>query len=520
MDTILTLYQKQLQSNPAEKVILRQIDSSLACTTISWGNLEAESNRCAACLMNLGCLPTDRVLICLRSPFSIWTFFLGALKCGAVPCVLFPNFGSEALLTRLKSAEANFLIADACPSATSMPLNELPSLKWLIFLRSEGSEINISQQAVIFEAASWPDSFLPAVVQPEDPAFMVFTSGSTGQPKAVVHMHQIAESIERSMRNVLHARPDDVYWCTAHPAWITGTVYGILGPLLSGVESIQYSGNFHFRRWMPVLQDQRVSLWYSAPTAFRALMKEPDEAFTAWDFSSLRQIYSIGEPLNPDVFEWGERVFHQEILDTWFQTETGTIRIANQPGVQVKPGSMGKAVDDARPLVLDKFGKKSPANLPGNLHLQVGWQSCFKGYFDQQDATNRKLCTGFYETGDMAELDADGYYWFLGRNDDVINTSGHLVGPFEVESALLREPEIVEAAVVGIPDDLVYEKPAAFLVLREGTQWGKELETRLRVRINSSVSPYAVPKEFFIVESLPHTPSGKIRRAELRNKFL
>ena len=313
------------------------------------------------------------------------------------------------------------------------------------------------------------------------------------------------------MRDILHALPDDLYWCTAHPAWITGTVYGILGPMLCGIPSLQYEGSFHAKRWMPILQEKKVSLWYTAPTALRGLMREDQRFFEDFDFSSLKQIYSIGEPLSEKVYEWGLQTFHQPIYDTWFQTECGTIRIANQPGKPLRPGWMGQPVDD------------TTANLKenGRLFLASGFSSMFKGYYGMPEAAAQKVSGGLYDTGDLTEMDENGLLRFAGRADDVINTSGHLVGPLEVEQVLAENPAVAEAAVIGVPDELLYEAPAAFLVLAEGMEWSRQLESALKVAVNNGVSPYAVPKHFTIVDELPQTVNGKINRKavrEIRNK--
>jgi acetyl-CoA synthetase len=316
------------------------------------------------------------------------------------------------------------------------------------------------------------------------------------------------------MKDIIHASADDVYWCTAHSAWITGTVYGILGPVLCGIPSLQYDGNFHAKRWMPILQDQRVTLWYTAPTALRGLMREEDDFFKNYDFSSIKQIYSIGEPLSEREFLWGEKIFGRPVYDTWFQTECGTIRIANQPGLPIRPGWMGRPVDDTE-ICLDGSLQDH-----GRLRLKSGFDSMFKGYYGMPEAGSEKVADGIYDTGDLVSRDEEGLLHFEGRADDVINTSGHLVGPLEVEQVLNSHPAVASAAVTGVPDDLLYEAPAAFLVLEEGVEWDRRLETALKVAVNNGVSPYAVPKYFRVVDSLPQTQSGKINRAELKKSFV
>ncbi len=518
-ETILTKYRDSLSSGDLCETAIHWIDSSLRSTEISRGTIESESNRRANYLSAQGCHPGDHVFIFLQFSAEIWYFFLGALKCGAVPCVLFPNFGADALTARLKIGKADFLVIDQSGLKFHSLLRTIPTLKKILVCGELPVPLTVEEKTVVFgeaERERASDDFSAISVQPHDPAFMVFTSGSTGFPKAVLHSHRIADAIVRSMRDVLQVTAADRYWCTAHPAWITGTVYGVLGPLLCGIASVQYAGIYHAKRWMPILQDQKVSVWYTAPTALRSLMAEPADFFTGFDFGALRTIFSIGEPLNPAVFDWGKEAFGREIHDTWFQTEAGTIRIANLSGMKIRPGFMGKAVDDAQVVILNKRNQEAAPMEIGRLCLKEGWDSCFMDYFGQRAAFAEKFQSGFYESGDLASCDADGYIRFVGRDDDVINTSGHLVGPFEVESVLLEQPEIADVAVTAAPDDLLYEKVAAFVVLREGVEMDSKLESRLRVAVTTRLSPYATPKLFILLSEIPRNNAGKILRKELR----
>lgn len=521
METILSKYRNNYLSENPNRTAIRWLDSSLNCVEISRKKLEIESNRRANFLVGKNCKPGDHIFLFLQASPEIWYFFIGALKCGAVPCVLFPNFGEDALRARLLIGKVDFLITDILLNRFKELFLSIPTLKMNICLNHQPQPQPQNNRICYLadELNLLSDQFTDHSAQLHDPAFMVFTSGSTGFPKAVIHSQRIADSICRSMENVLQVTKQDRYWCTAHPAWITGTIYGILGPLLCGIESIQYSGNFHAKRWIPILQDQKVSVWYSAPTAFRSLMNEPPEFYKGFDFSALRSIFSIGEPLNPKVYYWGKEAFNREIHDTWFQTEAGTIRIANLPGETIKPGLMGKAVDDARPIILNDRNEETKRNETGRLCLKEGWESCFINYFGQRSAFASKFKSGFYETGDLAYEDEDGYFCFVGRDDDVINTSGHLVGPFEVESVLLEQEEIIDVAVTAAPDELLYEKVAAFVVLRKGIGWDTKLESKLRVAVTTRLSPIATPKVFMIVDEIPRNNAGKILRNELRDKL-
>ncbi len=521
METILSLYEKQMRTLKGTDTAIRWIDSSLSCQQITWKEIEKESNLRADFLTKKQCQQGDHVFIFLQSSPEIWFFFLGALKCGAVPCVLFPNFGEDAIRSRLIIGKAACLITDSSFKKFEALFLSISTIDAIIYVDEAEVPSSDNKRLHCFHSASASNiqHFTPRCVNPHDPAFMVFTSGSTGFPKAVIHAHRIGESIQRSMQQVLQVEKHELFWCTAHPAWITGTVYSILGPLLCGIESVQYSGNFHAKRWMPILQDQKVVVWYTAPTAFRSLMHESPEFYKKFDFSALKKIFSIGEPLNPVVYFWGKEIFNQDIHDTWFQTEAGTIRIANVPGTAIKPGFMGKAVDDAMPVILNEKNQANQPNEVGRLCLKEGWESCFIDYFEQRSAFASKFQSGFYETGDLAYQDDEGYFCFVGRDDDVINTSGHLVGPFEVESVLLAQDEIVDVGVTAAPDDLLYEKVAAFIVLKENIIWSDKLESKLRVAVTSHLSPIATPKVFVIVDEIPRNNAGKILRNVLRERL-
>lgn len=501
-NTLLSIYEDQLKTSQPGQTLLTVVDSRLNSVSYDMQTLDEKSSRAAACLKNCGCKKGSHVLISLRETVPLWSFFWGALKLGAVPCVLFPGLGAGGLEVRLKAADACILVTDIDPEKTLKFVNLPETLKKVILA---GKVCTNPLYLTWDEEAVHPLTQSPEI-EPDDDAFIVFTSGTTGTPKPVLHRHRIADAVVRSMKDVLHARQNDIYWCTAHPAWITGTVYGILGPMLCGIPSIQYEGNFHAKRWMPILQDQKVSLWYTAPTALRALMREDPAFFEEFDFSALKQIYSIGEPLGTAVYHWGEKTFSQPIYDTWFQTECGTIRIANQPGQKIIPGWMGKAVDDTEIIQSDT----------NKLLLKAGFTSMFKGYYNMPEADGQKMKDGIYETGDLIEINEEGYLHFEGREDDVINTSGHLVGPVEVEQVLTANPAVAEAAVVAEPDELSFEVPAAYLVLSEGQEWSRQLEATLKSAVNTGVSSYAIPKHFYIVNDLPHTESGKINRSVLR----
>ncbi len=508
METLLSSYNRYLAGTEPGRIILTTVDSRLRPCSHTFLELNGCISKAAACLQSMGCCKGDRVLICINSALQVRAFFWGALMLGAVPCVLFPGLGTGGLSARLQAAEACFLVTDLDPAKLSAAVFSEGSLKKVMLTGKEASD----PLFCAYHEEEWNGIAECADVHPEDPAFMVFTSGTTGRPKPVIHCHGIADAIVRSMWDVLHADADDVFWCTAHPAWITGTVYGLIGPVLCGIHSIDYEGSFHAKRWMPILQDRKVTLWYTAPTALRGLMREEPDFFARFDFSALKQVYSIGEPLPVSVFDWGKAVFHQPIYDTWFQTETGTIRIANQPGREMIPGWMGRPVDDTVILSPER-GETGP------LTLRSGFSSMFREYYGMPDETAERVSGEEFMTGDIVSMNAEGFIHYESRSDDVINTSGHLVGPLEVEQTLTANSAVAAAAVVSEPDDLLYEQPAAFLVLEKSCDWSRELEIALRVAVNTGVSVYAVPKHFYIVEDLPRTMSGKIDRAALRARL-
>jgi acetyl-CoA synthetase len=368
------------------------------------------------------------------------------------------------------------------------------------------------------------ESFNVPHTSPGDAALLHFTSGTTGMPKGAVHVHEAALTHYATGKFVLDLHADDVFWCTADPGWVTGTSYGIFAPLLHGVLNLVDEADFDATRWYQTLQDQRVTVWYTAPTAIRRLMRIPGEPRKQFDLSSLRLVQSVGEPLNPEAVVWGQTALGLPIHDNWWQTETGGIMIANYPAMDIRPGSMGKplpGIDAAIVRRLD-YGVEviSEPNRDGELALRRGWPSMFRGYLHDAERYSRCFIDDWYLTGDLARQDADGYFWFVGRADDIIKTSGHMVGPFEVESALMEHPAVAEAAVIGKPDPLVGQIVKAFVVVKQSHTSNDELLLELlgfgRQRLGAAVAP----KEIAFVTSLPKTRSGKVMRRLLKAREL
>ena len=354
------------------------------------------------------------------------------------------------------------------------------------------------------------------MIEPDTFAFIQYTSGSTGKPKGAVHVQGAISSIENSFKEVFQIKKDETYWCTADPAWITGLVYGIMAPMATHTYQIQFEGNFNAAHWLNCLQNERINVWYTAPTALRMLMQENDELFSRYDFSSLNRIYSVGEPLNPEVYRWAKRIFNCEVYDNFFQSETGSIMISNRPGIPVNPGSMGKPLDSIDAVILDDEMKPANVGSQGKLCFKKGWSSMFSSYLNKPELYTDKFSGDYYITGDLAVKDEDGYFWYVSRADDVINTAGHLVGPFEVESSLLEIEEINDVAVIGAPDAILHEKIVAYLCLKNSVEWSRALELKCRIKISNDISTSAIPQEYKIVSKIPKNRSGKILRRVLR----
>jgi acetyl-CoA synthetase len=355
-------------------------------------------------------------------------------------------------------------------------------------------------------------------------ALIHFTSGTTGKPKGAVHVHKAVIAHYITGKYALDFHPQDVFWCTADPGWITGTSYGIISPLAHGVASIIDEADFDAERWYRTIREQKVTIWYTAPTAVRMMMKAGTEIIRKYDLSSLRFISSVGEPLNPEAVVWGQQAFGLPIHDNWWQTETGGIMIANYPAMEIRPGSMGRPLPGIEAAIVqrqkDGTVDQLKAEEVGELALRPGWPSMFRGYLHDEERYRKCFAGGWYLTGDLAKQDADGYFWFIGRSDDVIKSAGHLIGPFEVESALMEHPAIAEAGVIGIPDPMIGEVVKAFVSLKTGFQPSEALRKELLGHARSRLGPAVAPREIEFRDSVPKTRSGKIMRRLLKAREL
>jgi acetyl-CoA synthetase len=504
-----------------DHVAMRWLGPADGRVEYTFADMDRLSNRYANMLETLGLATGDIAFTYLPKMVEQLLFFLGALKARIVCGTLFSNFGEEALLDRLGDSKAKCVITKRSSlKKLSRIRDRLPHLQHVILADDPVGKPEEGILGLSGLLAAEADQYEVALTDPDTPSVLHYTSGSTGRPKGVMHRHGSVLSQAGTTSEILGLRSDDVFWCTADQGWVTGTSYGIIGPWSLGVTQVHYWGGYDAKKWFEVLESERVNVWYTAPTALRMLIREDPEIFRQVDLSSLRDIFSVGEPLNPEIIHWGRRALKRDIHDTWFQTETGAIMIANRAGLEIKPGSMGKPVRGVEAAIVGEDGSVAQDEGRDNLCLRPGWPSMFTGYLGREDAYREKFRHGFYYTGDTAYRDADGYFWFTGRSDDVINTAGHLISPFEVESALLEIEEVAESGVVGVPDDLLFEKVVAFVRLVGGCVPTPELELKIRLWVSNKASSVATPQEIIFCESIPRNKSGKIMRRVLKARYL
>ncbi|MCX6022939.1 MAG: acetate--CoA ligase, partial [Chloroflexi bacterium] len=466
----------------------------------------------------------DRVFIFMDRLPPLYYCFFGALKLGAVVGPLFSAFGPDPVKDRMQDSGAKVLITQAdLKRKIAGVLNDLPDLETIVIVGGgEYASGDYGGRYVEFEDAFAQASsdFTIEQTSRDDYSIMHYTSGTTGKPKGAAHVHGSVPSQYATGKYVLDLHDDDIYWCTADPGWVTGTSYGMIAPWTNGVANVIYEGGFSANNWYGVIQRHKVTVWYSAPTAIRMLMKAGDEIPKRYDLSSLRYTLSVGEPLNPEAVVWSERVLGLPFHDNWWQTETGAIMIANYPGLDIKPGSMGKPMPLIDPAIVDDEGVEVEAGVEGNLVARPPWPSMFRIYWKNPDLYNSRFHHGWYWSGDRARKDEDGYYWFVGRADDVINTAGHLVGPFEVESALIEHPAVAEAGVIGKPDPIAMEVVKAFVSLKDGYEPTEQLRQEIYRFARQKLSAGIAPREIEFISTLPKTRSGKIMRRLLKAREL
>ncbi len=493
---------------------------------ITFAGLARESSRFATILTGLGVNAGATVFSLLDRIPELDIVALGTLKARAVFAPLFPAFGPDPVQARLTIGRAAAIVTTPGYYRRKVEpiLTAVPTLRHVILV-GNNDEVAAIPGAVNLRAKlrEANDAFKVPPTSPDDPALLHFTSGTTGRPKGAVHVHGAVLAHHVTGRFALDFHDDDVFWCTADPGWVTGMSYGIISPLSNGVTRVVDEGDFDPERWYQLLEREGVTVWYTAPTAIRMLMKAGTGLARKFDLSRLRLIASVGEALNPDAVRWGDEAFGLPIHDNWWQTETGGIMISNYPSMDIRPGSMGRPLPGIEAAIVRRTSDQVVTLAPdetGELALRPGWPSMFREYLNDPERYARCFAGGWYLTGDLAQVDGDGYFWFVGRSDDVIKTSGHLVGPFEVESVLLEHHSVAEAAVIGKPDPVAGEIVKAFVALKPGIAWDTTVEQDIRGFARQHLGAAVAPKEIEQIDAVPRTKSGKIMRRVLKAREL
>ena len=490
----------------------------------TYGELARLTNKFANVLLGLGVKKGDRVFMFMERLPELYVAFFGGLKIGAVVGPLFSAFGPDPVRDRLADSGASvFITTPDLKARIEHIFADLPNIRHFIIVNKNNRHPKaLGKNEISYEDAmqkASPD-FHGLVSGKENPSIVHYTSGTTGKPKGAMHVHNALIQHYATGKWALDLHPDDIYWCTADPGWVTGTSYGMSAPWTNGVTQLIYEGGFKASVWYSLIQKYKVTVWYTAPTAIRMLMKAGEKVPAEHDLSTLRHICSVGEPLNPEAVVWGMRVFKQAIHDNWWQTETGAIMIANYAFMEVRPGSMGRPIPGITAGILDDNYQELPPGKEGHLAVRPGWPAMFRTYWNNKTLYDSRFKNGWYITGGRASKDKDGYFWFVGRIDDVINTAGHLVGPFEVESALLEHPAVAEAGVIGKPDPIAMEVVKAFVALKDGHKPTDEMRHELMHFCRRKLSAGVAPREIEFLDKLPKTRSGKIMRRLLKAKEL
>ena len=507
-----------------DEVAIRWLGLDGTRRDLTFGDLARESSRFANVLRGLGVGAGDRVYVLTGRIPELYFAALGAWKAKAVLCTLFAAFGPEPIRARMAIGEARVLVTTEALYRKKIAgiRAALPKLEHVLVVGAHGVP-DTRDLAPLMAAAS--ERFDIPPTHPEDMALLHFTSGTTGTPKGAVHVHGAIVAHHTTAKLALDLHSDDVYWCTADPGWVTGTSYGIIAPLSLGVTSVVDESDFDAARWYEILARERVSVWYTAPTAIRMMMKAGLDLARERRVPALRFLASVGEPLNPEAVRWGVEAFGLPFHDNWWQTETGGIMVANFAAMDIRPGSMGKPMPGIEIAVVDaqKDGTVrviEEANVEGELALKPGWPSMFRAYLNEPDRYAKCFAGGWYLSGDLVKRDGNGYFWFVGRKDDVIKTSGHLIGPFEVESVLMEHPAVAEAGVIGKPDPVAGELVKAFVGLKAGFEPSEELRRAILAHARKRLGAVVAPKEIDFSPSLPKTRSGKIMRRLLKAREL
>jgi len=511
--------------------------------TITYFDLYREVNAFANALKKLGVKKGDRVTIYMPMIPEIVIAMLACARIGAPHSVVFGGFSAEALRERINDAEAKLLITvdggyrrgKVIPLKQSADeiLKDTPTIESVVVVRRVGDILRTAMRQGrdywYHDVVSGAEEYCkPEQMDAEDMLFLLYSSGTTGKPKGVVHTTGgYLTGVYTTFKYIFDYKPEDVFWCTADVGWITGHSYIIYGPLLNGATQVMYEGAPDYPgrgRWWSIIEKHKVSILYTAPTAIRSFIKWGTAWLEQYDLSSLRLLGTVGEPINPEAWVWYYKYVGNEgcpIVDTWWQTETGQVILTPLPGVTVcKPGSVAHPFPGTGAEVVDEHGNPVKPGGSGYLVLTKPWPAMLRTlYKDEQRyiETYWSRFPGKYLTGDGAKLDEDGYFWILGRVDDIIKVAGHRISTAEVESALVDHQAVAEAAVIGIPHEIKGEAIAAFVILKEGQEGTPQMQQELRAHVRKKIGPIAVPETVIFVSELPKTRSGKIMRRLLRD---
>ncbi|WP_436881541.1 acetate--CoA ligase [Staphylococcus gallinarum] len=503
---------KHVDEGKADKIALNYKDDKRK-ESYTFKEMQANSNKAANVLKDKAHVEKgDRVFIFMPRTPELYFALFGILKIGAIVGPLFEAFMEKAVSDRLENSEAKVIVTTNA-LLPRIPKDKLPHLETIVVVDEEVDAEHVDFNSE-FEAAS--DTFDIEWLTLDDGLILHYTSGSTGQPKGVLHAQRAMLQHYISGKYVLDFQEDDIYWCTADPGWVTGTSYGIFSPWLNGVTNCIAGGRFSPEAWYGMIEEFKVTIWYTAPTALRMLMSAGDDIVKKYDLSSLKSILSVGEPLNPEVIKWAKEIYNKRVLDTWWMTETGGHMIVNYPSMDLKLGSMGKPLPGVEAAIVDDQGNELPPNRMGNLAMKKGWPSMMVSIWNNPEKYDSYFIGDWYVSGDSAYQDEDGYFWFQGRVDDVIMTAGERVGPFEVESKLVEHEAVAEAGVIGKPDPIRGEIIKAFVALRPGYEPTDELKEDIRKFVKEGLAAHAAPREIDFKDKLPKTRSGKIMRRVLK----
>jgi acetyl-CoA synthetase len=507
------------------RVALRWIGKTGRRRDYTYRALASSTNCFANVMKNLGVKPQDVVFILLGRVPELYIAMLGALKNKCVVSPLFSAFGPEPIATRMEIGEARVLVTtDSLYRRKVEALRgRLSKLEHVIIVDADKSDEKTLSWSQLMQSAS--PEFEIAPTDPQNTALLHFTSGTTGCPKGVLHVHEAVVTHYATGLYALDLHENDRFWCTADPGWVTGTSYGVIAPLTHGVTNIVVEAEFDAPTWYSVLARERVTIWYTAPTAIRMMMKLGADVLKDYDLSALRFAASVGEPLNAEAVVWGMEGFGLPFHDNWWQTETGGIMVANYAAMDIKPGSMGRPLPGIEAAIVRRAADGGVEKIyrpdeEGELALKKSWPSMMRGYLHEEERYRKCFSGEWYLTGDLARCDGDGYFWFVGRADDVIKSSGHLIGPFEVESALMEHSAVAEVGVIGKPDPIAGEIVKAFVALKIGFEGDEAMRKQLLGHARKRLGAAVAPKEIEFRANLPKTRSGKIMRRLLKAREL